>query len=203
MSKDEKEDIKIKDDKKDSLNEINNIEDGKNDLFTPNNKKLIHKFVDNNLKENGLGFLNSQIIGQLFGDPNYMQLVRNFYSDPNLVNTIFQFPQLKTLKENNPLLQTDPSLMLKFYSPENAKLMSKVLLEPYDKKDNDEEEKKSNENDEIDENLDEEYKYYADKYKDELIQLKSFGFKDIKLNIDLLNECEGNFNDVLKFLLEN
>ena len=203
MSKDEKEDIKIKDDKKDSLNEINNIEDGKNDLFTPNNKKLIHKFVDNNLKENGLGFLNSQIIGQLFGDPNYMQLVRNFYSDPNLVNTIFQFPQLKTLKENNPLLQMEPSQMLKFYTPENAKLMSKVLLEPYDKKDNDDEEKKSNENNELDENLDEEYKYYADKYKDELIQLKSFGFKDKKLNIDLLNECEGNFNDVLKFLLEN
>ena len=157
--------------------------------------------IDNNSKNIGLEQINSQVVGGLFGNPLFVNFMRNIFSNPNLMKSFYNIPQIKEMKKNNPLFDMDPNLVLQFCTPENSKLMSKILLEQNEKdnfkKSDDEEEKKE------DEDLNEEYSYYADKYKNELIQLKSLGFTDTKLNIDILNECDGNFNEVMRILIES
>ena len=208
MSKKENENIKENVEKKDYLKKTEFNEDKKDlkddinaFLSNPNYHKVLAQMIDNNYKNAGLEQINSQVLGGLLGNPSFVNLMRNVYSNPDLVKSLYNIPQMKEMKKNNPLFDIDPNLVLQLYTPENSKLMSKILLEQNEKnnfkKSDDEEEKKE------DEDLNEEYSYYADKYKNELIQLKSLGFTDTKLNIDILNECDGNFNEVMRILIES
>ena len=101
-------------------------------LSDPNNHKKIQQILNNSLKNIGIE-INSQTLGWLLGNPNFVKLVKNMSSDPNIMKSLFNIPQIKAMKENNPLIEMDPNLVPQIHTPENSEILSKILLEKKEK----------------------------------------------------------------------
>ena len=101
-------------------------------MSDPNNHKKIQQILNNSFKNIGIE-INSQTLGWLLGNPNFVKLVKNMRSDPNIMKSLFNIPQKKAMKENNPLIEMDPNLVPQIHTPENSEILSKILLEKKEK----------------------------------------------------------------------
>lgn len=236
--KHKKIDFKINENKKnEKLNIINETQ--KNSLQNSNiksnnsNKSFIKEKDPNKSQDfgnflsniSGMEGISPQLFAEIIKNPYLMNIVKSFYSNPNLINEFSKIPQVNELKEKNPILKVgleNPELVNQLLTPSYMNIIAQMLSgggnnnmnnnksENGNKKKDfkiDNEEDKKDENDFLnkefhieDINMNKKNNYY-DEYKEYLILLKSMGFTDENLNLDLLIDCDGNFEKTLNLLI--
>ena len=212
----EKKDKKInkkkeKEEEKKLYNNINNIEEPKkniediNTLTQPFNQEefpnIFQNLADSMLKMVGMEGINPQLIGEIYQNPLMINYIKQLYSNPKLVEGISNLPQIQQMKEKNPLVKftfENPELIKESLTPENMNFISKIFAGTANNNANDG-------NSRINMNKENYIKKMNDdgeKYKEYLIKLKEMGFTNKNLNLDLLNNCEGDFEKTLDLLIQ-
>ena len=212
----EKKDKKInkkkeKEEEKKLYNNINNIEEPKkniediNTLTQPFNQEefpnISQNLADSMLKMVGMEGINPQLIGEIYQNPLMINYIKQLYSNPKLVEGISNLPQIQQMKEKNPLVKftfENPELIKESLTPENMNFISKIFAGTANNNANDG-------NSRINMNKENYIKKMNDdgeKYKEYLIKLKEMGFTNKNLNLDLLNNCEGDFEKTLDLLIQ-
>ena len=83
---------------------------------------------------NGGGFgnmgMNPQMMGQLFSNPMYMQMVQNMLQNPEMLQMALNSPQMRQLAQNNPQMQAilnNPQLLQQILNPQTLQMMSNMF----------------------------------------------------------------------------
>ena len=90
--------------KKEKINSSEIIDNSKSNL---NNFNLPSEngFSNMILKMCGLEGINPQFLVEMYNSPFFMSMIKNLYSDPNLLSEYKSLPQIKELTEKNPLIK--------------------------------------------------------------------------------------------------
>ena len=77
------------------------------------------------------GMVDPQTLGLLLRDPEYVEFVKNFYSNPKLLQLLSEDENFQKNINKDPYLKLaleNPDAVLQFLTPENIKLFSNMLL---------------------------------------------------------------------------
>ena len=200
--------------KKEKINSSEIIDNSKSNL---NNFNLPSEngFSNMILKMCGLEGINPQFLVEMYNSPFFMSMIKNLYSDPNLLSEYKSLPQIKELTEKNPLIKMtldNPEMVTQSLNQDNIKFISNIFTKEGNNNIS-ENEKKIEEEEPKDENLStkkESFKKEAssyenddyEKYREFLIKLGEKGFTDNDLNLELLKDCNGNYEKTLNILKE-
>ena len=75
--------------------------------------------------------VDPQTLGLLLRDPEYVEFVKNFYSNPKLLQLLSEDENFQKNINKDPYLKLaleNPDAVLQFLTPENIKLFSNMLL---------------------------------------------------------------------------
>lgn len=172
-------------------------------------------FTNMILKMCGLEGINPQFLVEMYNSPFFMGMIKNLYSDPNLLSEYKSLPQIKELTEKNPLLKMtldNPEMVTQSLNQDNIKFISNIFTKEGNNNIS-ENEKKIEEEEPKDENLSTKKESYKketssyenddyEKYKEFLIKLGEKGFTDNDLNLEILKDCNGNYEKTLNLLKE-
>ena len=183
-------------------------------------------FAKNILKMSGLEGINPQFLVEMYKSPLIINMVKNMYSNPKLLSEYSKLPQVQQLSEKNPFIKLtleNPQLVNQSLTPSNINFISHMLsgagnagnnkmnnnISEYENKKEkfnlDLKEKPNNSNIIINKESDikeEKINESDNQYKDFLIKLAKMGFTDNNLNLELLKECNGNYEKTLDLLFE-
>ena len=83
---------------------------------------------------NGGGFgnlgMNPQMLGQLFNNPMYMQMMQSMLQNPEMLQMAINSPQMRQLAQNNPQMQAilnNPQLLQQMLNPQTLQMMSNMF----------------------------------------------------------------------------
>ena len=187
----------------------NNLNQNNINKEVPNTSQDLSNFL---LKMYGIEGIDPKFIGQIYQNPILVNLMKNAVSNSKFMQELNNIPEIKELKDKNPLFKfslENPELIKQNLNPFNINLLSNIFLGAGNNNISNNNSKQGNKNEELyignkvpqNENFNKNNDDYY-KYKESLIKLKEMGFNDDNLNLELLKECEGDFEKTLNALTE-
>ena len=145
-NKDEKQNQNINDnDKEDEKKKKDDKEDekivkiDKNDVLV----NMLSEGEKNNKKVKPISESDMALIGSIFNNPSFITLIRTLYKNPIMAEYLNNTPEIKRLKEKNPIFKevlANPELMDKLFTPE----LFNTFFQMYSMINKDKEENKKN-----------------------------------------------------------
>ena len=118
--------IRNKDDKEESV--ISNIKNYDLDYEDPIPKKIEN--VPSNKSNSGMELMTPELISAVLKNPALIQMGANLYSNPELVKSLSQMPQIQNMMEQNPFMKIgieNPQLVQQIMTPQNIQFFTKFF----------------------------------------------------------------------------
>lgn len=120
----QKQNQKINDNDKKDDQKKDDIEEDEKSIKNDKDDVLINMLSEgekNNKKVKPISESDMALIGSIFNNPSFIALIRNLYKVPEMAEYLNNTPEIKRLKEKNPIFKevlSNPELIDKLFTPE-------------------------------------------------------------------------------------